>query len=73
MEKRLYMWINNEIEGYLSLSQAIIVIELIFNQIQVETGDITETIVASKGWFNRFKHRYYLYYIQITGKEQVEI
>ena len=38
----------------------------IFNYIQAEASDISDTVVASRGWFNRFKHRNNLYNINIT-------
>ena len=40
----------------------------IFNYIQVEASDISKTFVASRGWFNGFKHRNNLHNIKITGE-----
>lgn len=40
----------------------------IFNYIQAEASDVSETFVASRGWFNRFKHRNNLHNIKITGE-----
>ena len=70
MEKRLSIWIDDEIERNMPLSQAIIMekAKIIFRHIQGETGDASETFVASRGWFNRFKHRNNLHRIQITGE-----
>ena len=70
MEKRLSIWIDDEIERNMPLSQAIIMekAKRIFRHIQGETGDASETFVASRGWFNRFKHRNNLHNIQITGE-----
>lgn len=70
MEKRLSIWIDDEIERNLPLSQSIIMEKArrIFNYIQVEASDISETFVASRGWFNRFKHRNNLHNIKITGE-----
>lgn len=70
MEKRLSIWIDDEIERNMPLSQSIIMEKArrIFNYIQVEASDISETFVASRGWFNRFKHRNNLHNIKITGE-----
>ncbi|GFY42484.1 tigger transposable element-derived protein 1 [Trichonephila inaurata madagascariensis] len=38
----------------------------IFNCIQAEASDISETFIASRGWFNKFKHRNNLHNIKIT-------
>ncbi|GFY74588.1 tigger transposable element-derived protein 1 [Trichonephila inaurata madagascariensis] len=40
----------------------------IFNYIQAEASDISETFIASRGWFNRFKHQNNLRNIKITGE-----
>lgn len=70
MEKRLSIWIDDEIERNMPLSQSIIMEKArrIFNYIQAEASDISETFVASRGWFNRFKHRNNLHNIKITGE-----
>ncbi|CAK9801784.1 Tigger transposable element-derived protein 1 [Anthophora plagiata] len=70
MEKRLSIWIDDEIERNMPLNQSIIMEKArrIFNYIQVEASDISETFVASRGWFNRFKHRNNLHNIKITGE-----
>ena len=70
MEKRLSIWIDDEIERNMPLSQSIIMEKTrrIFNHIQAEASDISETFVASRGWFNRFKHRNNLHNIKITGE-----
>ena len=68
MEKRLSICIDNEIERNMPLSQSIIMEKArrIFNYIQAEASDISETFVASLGWFNRFKHQSNLCNIKIT-------
>ncbi|GFY45852.1 tigger transposable element-derived protein 1 [Trichonephila inaurata madagascariensis] len=38
----------------------------IFNCIQAEASDISETFIASRGWFYRFKHRNNLHNIKTT-------
>lgn len=70
MEKRLSIWIDDEIERNMSLSQSIIMEKdrRIFNYIQAEASDISETFVVSRGWFNRFKHRNNLHNLNITGE-----
>ncbi|XP_071041230.1 putative CENPB DNA-binding domain-containing protein 1 [Parasteatoda tepidariorum] len=70
MEKRLSIWIDHESESNMPLSQSIIMEKArrIFNYIQVEASDRSETFVASRGWFNRFKHRNNLHNIKITGE-----
>lgn len=70
MEKRLSIWIDDEIERNMPLSQSIIMEKArrIFNYIQAEASDISKTFVASRGWFNRFKHRNNLHNIKITGE-----
>lgn len=70
MEKRLSIWIDDEIERNMPLSQSIIMEKArrIFNYIQAEASDISETFVASRGWFNRFRHRNNLHNIKITGE-----
>ena len=70
MEKRLSIWIDDEIDRNMPLSQSIIMEKArrIFNYIQAETIDKSETFVASRGWFNRFKHRNNLHNIKITGE-----
>lgn len=70
MEKRLSIWIDDEIERNMPLSQSIIMEKArrIFNYIQTEASDTSETFVASRGWFNRFKHRNNLHNIKITGE-----
>ncbi|GFW17780.1 tigger transposable element-derived protein 1 [Trichonephila clavipes] len=70
MVKRLSMWIDEEIERNMPLSQSIIMEKArrIFTYIQAEASDIIETFIASRGWFNRFKHRNNLHNIKITGQ-----
>ena len=70
MEKRLSIWIDDEVERNMPLSQAIIMekARTIFNHIQNEKGDTSENFVASRGWFHRFKNRNNLHNIQITGE-----
>lgn len=59
MEKRLSIWIDDEIERNMPLSQSIIMEKArrIFNYIQVEASDTSETFVASRGWFNRLRSK----------------
>ncbi|GFY73545.1 tigger transposable element-derived protein 1 [Trichonephila inaurata madagascariensis] len=40
----------------------------IFNYIQAEANDISETFNASRGWFNRFKPRNNFHIIKVTGE-----
>ncbi|GFY52533.1 uncharacterized protein TNIN_58661 [Trichonephila inaurata madagascariensis] len=40
----------------------------IFNYIQAEARDISETFIASRGWFNGFKHRNNFHNMKITGE-----
>ncbi|XP_035214767.1 tigger transposable element-derived protein 1-like, partial [Stegodyphus dumicola] len=70
MEKRLSIWIDDEIDRNMPLSQSIIMEKArrIFYYIQAETIDKSETFVASRRWFNRFKHRNNLHNIKITGE-----
>ena len=70
MEKRLFIWIDDEVERNMPLSEAIIMekARTIFNHIQNEKGDTSENFVASRGWFYRFKNRNNLHNIQITGE-----
>ena len=69
MEKRLSIWIDYEVECNMPLSQAIIMekARTIFIHIQNEKRDMSENIVASRGWFHRFKNRNNLHNVQITG------
>ncbi|XP_067142502.1 tigger transposable element-derived protein 1-like [Centruroides vittatus] len=70
MEKRLSIWIDDEVERNMPLSQAIIMEKArkIFNHIQNEKSDTSENFVASRGWVNRFKNRNNLHNIQVTGE-----
>lgn len=70
MEKRLCIWIDNEIERNMPLSQLIIMHKAlsIFNHIQSQRGDTTENFAASRGWFDKFKKRSNLHNIRITGE-----
>ncbi|GFU65951.1 uncharacterized protein TNCV_1397601 [Trichonephila clavipes] len=54
MGKRLSIWIDDEIERNMPLRQSITMEKArrIFNYIQAEASDISETFVASRGWFN---------------------
>lgn len=58
-KKLISIWIDDEIKRNMPICQAILMekAKRIFNHIQVETDDTTETLVASRGWFNKFKHR----------------
>ena len=69
---RLSIWIDDKIERNMPLSQAIIMEKAIriFNHIQAEASDISETFVACRGWFNRFKHRNNLHKIKVTGEAE---
>ncbi|KAK2578210.1 hypothetical protein KPH14_000944 [Odynerus spinipes] len=70
MEKRLSIWIDDEVERNMPLSQAIIMEKAItiFNHIQNEKVDSSETFVASRGWFHRLKNRNNPHNIRITGE-----
>ncbi|XP_067132080.1 tigger transposable element-derived protein 1-like [Centruroides vittatus] len=70
MEKRLSLWIDDEVECNMPLSQAIVMEKArkIFNHIQNEKGDTSENFVTSRGWFNRFKNRNNFHDIQVTGE-----
>ena len=72
MEKRLSVWIDDEVERNMPLSQAIIMekARTIFNHIQNEKGDARkiENFVASRGWIHRFKNRNNFHNVQITGE-----
>ncbi|GFQ74059.1 hypothetical protein TNCT_457361 [Trichonephila clavata] len=70
MEKRLSICIDDELERIRPLIQYIImeIARRIFNYIQVEASDTSETFVISPEWFNRFKHRNNLHSIQIKGE-----
>lgn len=59
IEKRFSVWTDDEIQCNMPSSQSIIIEKArrIFNYIQVEASDTSETFVASREWFNRFKHR----------------
>ncbi|GFW05711.1 tigger transposable element-derived protein 1 [Trichonephila clavipes] len=52
MGKRLSIWIDDEIERNMPLRQSITMgkARRIFNYIQAEASDISETFVASRGW-----------------------
>ncbi|KAM4701853.1 tigger transposable element-derived protein 1-like [Discoglossus pictus] len=68
MEKQLSIWIDDETEHNMSLSQAIIMEKArsIHSHIQSQTPDVTESFSASSGWFDRFKKRNNLHNIRIT-------
>ncbi|KAM4689066.1 putative CENPB DNA-binding domain-containing protein 1 [Discoglossus pictus] len=57
IEKQLSIWIDDEIECHMPLSQAIIMEKArsIYGHIQSQTPDVTESLSASRGRFNRFK------------------
>lgn len=67
MEKQLSLWIDHRIERSMPLSQVIIMerARKIFNHIQSKTKDTTQTFVASRGWFQRFRQRNNLHNMQI--------
>lgn len=70
MEKRLCIWIDDEIERNMPLSQKIIMQKAlsIFNHIENEREDTSENFTASRGWFDNFKKRSNLHNIRITGE-----
>lgn len=70
MEKRLSIWIEDQAQRHIPLSQMIIMekAKSIFLHIQQEEGDFSETFSASRGWFDRFKKRQHLHSIRITGE-----
>ncbi|CAH2276179.1 tigger transposable element-derived 1-like [Pelobates cultripes] len=70
MEKRLSIWINDELERNMPLSQAILMekAKSIYAHFQSQDPDVMESFAASRGWFDRFKKRYNLYNLKITGE-----
>ncbi|CAH2302071.1 tigger transposable element-derived 1-like [Pelobates cultripes] len=68
MEKRLSIWIDDELERNMPLSQAILMekAKSIFAHIQSQDPDVMESFAASRGWFDCFKKRYNLYNLKIT-------
>ncbi|KAM4688934.1 tigger transposable element-derived protein 1-like [Discoglossus pictus] len=70
MEKKLSIWIDNQLERNMSLSQAIVMekVKSIYSHIQSQYPDVTESFPARTGWFERFKKRYNLYNIKTTGE-----
>lgn len=70
MEKRLSIWVDDQTQRNMPLSQKIIMekAKSIFHFIQNENGDESESFMASRGWFDRFKKRSNLHSIKITGE-----
>ncbi|CAH2306756.1 tigger transposable element-derived 1-like [Pelobates cultripes] len=73
MEKRLSIWIDDELERNMPLSQAILMekAKSIYAHRQSKDPDEMENFAASRGWFGRFKKRYNLYNLKITGEVYV--
>ncbi|KAM4642161.1 putative CENPB DNA-binding domain-containing protein 1 [Discoglossus pictus] len=73
IEKRLSIWIDDEMERNMPLSQAIMMekAKSIYVHIQSQDPDVTDSFAASTDWFDRFKKRYNLYNIKITVERQV--
>ncbi|CAH2327286.1 tigger transposable element-derived 1-like [Pelobates cultripes] len=69
-EKRLSIWIDDELERNMPLSQAILMekAKSIYAHVQSQDPDVMESFAASRGWFDRFKKRYNLYNLKITGE-----
>ncbi|GFW73269.1 tigger transposable element-derived protein 1 [Trichonephila clavipes] len=63
MEKRLSIWIDDETERNVPLS-----LSIIMEKSRRLFIYISETFVASRGRFNRFKHRNNIHNIKIKGE-----
>ncbi|KAM4694315.1 tigger transposable element-derived protein 1-like [Discoglossus pictus] len=70
METWLSIWIEEEIESNMPLSQAIIMDKArnIYGHIPNQTPNVTKGFTARRGWFDSFKKRNNLYNIKITGE-----
>ncbi|KAM4706993.1 putative CENPB DNA-binding domain-containing protein 1 [Discoglossus pictus] len=57
MKKRLSIWIDDEVERIMPLSQAIIMetARSIYSHIWAQVPEETESFAASRGWFDLFK------------------
>ncbi|CAH2316589.1 tigger transposable element-derived 1-like [Pelobates cultripes] len=74
MEKRLSIWIDDELDRNMPLSQATLMEKpkSIYAHIQSQDPDVMESFAASRGWFDHFKKRYNLYNLKITGEAASE-
>ncbi|KAM4701845.1 tigger transposable element-derived protein 1-like [Discoglossus pictus] len=70
MRMRFSIWIDDEIERSMPLSQVIIMEKArrIYGHIQSQIPDVTESFSASRGWFNHFRKINNLYNIKIMGE-----
>ena len=68
MENMLAIWVDDEVQRSIPLSQFIIMEKTrsVFKHLQ--EGDTSEAFVASRGWFDRFKRRRNLHSIRISGE-----
>ncbi|KAM4689018.1 putative CENPB DNA-binding domain-containing protein 1 [Discoglossus pictus] len=59
MEKRLSIWIDNEVDRKMPLSKAIIMEKArsIYAHIKAQTAEETESFAANRGWFYYFRKR----------------
>lgn len=68
MEKRYFIWTDDEVERNILLSRSIIMrkARTIFNHTQCKKGDTSENFVACQVSFHQFKNKNNLHNIQMT-------
>ncbi|XP_069776185.1 tigger transposable element-derived protein 1-like isoform X2 [Narcine bancroftii] len=73
MEKLLMLWMEDQIQNCVPLNLPTIQAKArsLFEILKEQAGeDYTENFTASHGWFDRFKRRYSLHKVRVTGADE---
>ena len=71
MEKLLFLWMEDQIQKRTPLSLLTVQSKArsLFDTLKERAGkDYTQTFIASTGWFKRFKRRFNLHSVRVTGE-----